>query len=89
MINLKQRNSDSAYLICLAKFIKTVYFLINTVDKEIYNIFNCFPIPLLLYYILRILSFGLLKKIFVTFLNQIFWANFQLHYLHLKVHGST
>ena len=43
MTNLKVRNSDSAYSICFSQvLLKLFTFLINTADKEIYNIFNNF-----------------------------------------------
>ena len=39
----KVRNSDSAYSICFKQvLLKLFTFLINTADKEIYNIFNSF-----------------------------------------------
>ena len=48
MTNSKVRNSDSACSICFSKvLLKLFAFLINTADKEIYNIFNSF---LFLYY---------------------------------------
>ena len=48
MTNSKVRNSDSAYSICFSQvLLKLFTFLINTADKEIYNIFNSF---LFLYY---------------------------------------
>ena len=44
MTNL--RNSDSAYSICFGQvLLKLFTFLINTADKEIYNIFNSFLFP--------------------------------------------
>ena len=40
MTNSKVRNSDSAYSICFSQvLLKLFTFLINTADKEIYNIF--------------------------------------------------
>ena len=46
MTNSKVRNSDSAYLICFSQvLLKLFTFLINTADKEIYNIFNSFLFP--------------------------------------------
>ena len=33
-----------------SSFIRIVYFLAHTADKEIYNIFNSFSIPLILEY---------------------------------------
>ena len=48
MTNSKLRNSDSACSICFSKvLLKSFTFLINTADKEIYNIINSF---LFLYY---------------------------------------
>ena len=39
MTNSKVRNSDSAYSICFSQvLLKLFTFLINTADKEIYNI---------------------------------------------------
>ena len=52
MTNSKVRNSDSAYSICFIQvLLKLFTFLINTADKEIYNIFNRFLFP---YYFIRI-----------------------------------
>ena len=49
MTNSKVRNSDSAYSICFSQvLLKLFTSLINTADKEIYNIFNSFSIPLIL-----------------------------------------
>ena len=51
MTNSKLRNSDSAYSICFSQvLLKLFTFLINTVDKGIYNILIVFysPITLLL-----------------------------------------
>ena len=46
MTNSKVRNSDLAYSICFSQvLLKLFTFLINTADKEIYNIFNSFPFP--------------------------------------------
>ena len=46
MTNSKLRNSDSAYSICFSQvLLKLFTFLINTADKEIYNIFNSFLFP--------------------------------------------
>ena len=46
MTNSKVRNSDSAYSICFSEvLLKLFTFLINTEDKEIYNIFNSFLFP--------------------------------------------
>ena len=46
MRNSKVRNSDSAYSICFSQVLfKLFTFLINTADKEIYNIFNSFLFP--------------------------------------------
>ena len=46
MTNSKVRNSDSAYSICFSQvLLKLFTFLINTADKEIYNIFNSFLFP--------------------------------------------
>ena len=46
MTNSKVRNSDSAYSICFGQvLLKLFTFLINTADKEIYNIFNSFLFP--------------------------------------------
>ena len=43
MANPKVRNSDSAYRIWFSQVLsKLLTFLINTADKEIYNIFNSF-----------------------------------------------
>ena len=43
MTNSKLRNSDSAYWICFSQFLLKLFtFLINTADKEIYNIFKLF-----------------------------------------------
>ena len=43
MTNSKVRNMDSAYSICFSQvLLKLFTFLINTADKEIYNIFNNF-----------------------------------------------
>ena len=40
------RNLDSAYSICLSQvLLKLFTFLINTADKEIFNIFNSFLFP--------------------------------------------
>ena len=48
MTNSKVRNSDSAYSMCFSQVLSELFtFLINTADKEIYNIFNSF---LFLYY---------------------------------------
>ena len=48
MTNSKLRNSDSAYSICFSQvLLKLFTFLINTADKEIYNIFNSFSILLI------------------------------------------
>ena len=42
----KVRNSDSVYSICSSQvLLKLFTFLINTADKEIYNIFNSFLFP--------------------------------------------
>ena len=49
MTNSKVRNSDSAYSICFSQvLLKLFTSLINTADKEIYDIFNSFSIPLIL-----------------------------------------
>ena len=46
MTNSKVRNSDSAYMISFGQvLLKLFTFLINTADKEIYNIFNSFLFP--------------------------------------------
>ena len=46
MTNSKVRNLDSAYSICFSQvLLKLFNFLINTADKEIYNIFNSFMFP--------------------------------------------
>ena len=46
MTNSKVRNSDSAYSISFSQvLLKLFTFLINTEDKEIYNIFNSFLFP--------------------------------------------
>ena len=46
MTNSKVRNSDLAYSICFSQvLLKLFTFLINTADKEIYNIFNSFLFP--------------------------------------------
>ena len=46
MTNSKLRNSDSAYSIFFSQvLLKLFTFLINTADKEIYNIFNSFLFP--------------------------------------------
>ena len=46
MTNSKVRNSDWAYSICFSQvLLKLFTFLINTADKEIYNIFNSFLFP--------------------------------------------
>ena len=46
MTNLKVRNSDSAYSTCFSQVLfKLFTFLINTADKEIYNIFSSFLFP--------------------------------------------
>ena len=43
MTDSKLRNSDLAYSICFSQVLfKLFTFLINTADKEIYNIFNSF-----------------------------------------------
>ena len=49
MKNSKVRNSDSAYSICFGLVLLELFtFLINTADKEIYNIFNSFLFPITL-----------------------------------------
>ena len=46
MINSKVRKLDSAYSICFSQVLLTlITFLINTADKDIYNIFNSFLFP--------------------------------------------
>ena len=51
MTNSKLRNSDSACSICFSQvLLKLFTFLVNTADKEIYNIFDSIVIPLLLQY---------------------------------------
>ena len=46
MTNSIVRNSDSAYSICFNHVLLRLFtFLINTTDKEIYNIFNSFLFP--------------------------------------------
>ena len=46
MTNSKVRNSDSTYSICFSEvLLKLFTSLINTADKEIYNIFNHFYSP--------------------------------------------
>ena len=46
MTNSKVRNSDSAYSICFSQvLLKLFTFLINTADKEIYNILIVFYSP--------------------------------------------
>ena len=46
MTNSKVRNSDSAYSICFSQvLLKFFTSLINTADKEIYNIFDSFLFP--------------------------------------------
>ena len=46
MTNSKVRNLDSACSICFSQVILKLFtFLINTADKEIYNIFNSFLFP--------------------------------------------
>ena len=43
MTNTKVRNSDSAYSISFSQvLLKLFTFLINTANKEIYNVFNSF-----------------------------------------------
>ena len=49
MTNSKVRNSDSAYSICFSQvLLKLFTFLINTADKEIYNISIVFYSPITL-----------------------------------------
>ena len=46
MTNSKERNSDSAYLICFSQvLLKLFTSLINTADKEIFNILIVFYSP--------------------------------------------
>ena len=46
MTNSKVRNSDSSYSTCFSQVLLKLFIsLINTVDKEIYNIFNSFLFP--------------------------------------------
>ena len=45
MANSKLRNSDSVSICFSQVSIKLFTFLINTADKEIYNIFNSFLFP--------------------------------------------
>ena len=45
MTNSKVRNSDSAYLIWFSQVLLELFTLINTADKEIYNIFSSFLFP--------------------------------------------
>ena len=46
MTNSKLRNSDSAHSIFFSQvLLKLLTFLINIVDKEIYNVFNSFLFP--------------------------------------------
>ena len=46
MTNSNVRNSDAAYSIWFSQvLLKLFTFLINTADKEIYNIFNSFLFP--------------------------------------------
>ena len=46
MTNSKVRNSDSTYSICFSQvLLKLFTSLINTTDKDIYNIFNSFLFP--------------------------------------------
>ena len=48
MTNSKLRSSDSAYSICFTQILLELFtFLPDTADKEIYNIFNSFSIPLI------------------------------------------
>ena len=43
MTNSKLRNSDSAYLMCLVKFLLKLFtFLISTTNIELYNIYQWF-----------------------------------------------
>ena len=50
MTNSKVRNSDSAYSIRFSKvLLKLFTSLINTADKDIYNIFNSFLFPYYFY----------------------------------------